>query len=275
VHQSAGGSASSALRLTGLHVYPIKSAGGLAPAVWDVDSFGLQHDRRWMVVDSSGGMLSQRSHPRLALVRPSLGGRTLRVEAPGLPALEIPSQPSSSVRTTVTVWGDACSAVWTGERAAAWFSDLLETDCSLVYMPESTLRPADPDYAPGGYRVSFADGFPFLLISEESLADLNRRLATPLPMNRLRPNLVIAGGEPYEEDRLQAVRIGDIRFRVVKPCDRCVVTTTDQATGERGPEPLRTLATYRRWNGKVFFGQNVLHEGRGWLRVGDPLVSGV
>jgi uncharacterized protein YcbX len=259
-------------RLTALHVYPIKSAGGLTPAEWEVDGFGLRHDRRWMVVDTRGAMLSQRTHPRLALVRPSLGDDTLRVQAPGMPALELPLRPAGTVATTVVVWDDACAGVWTGERAARWFSDLLETDCSLVYMDEATVRPADPAYAPDGVRVSFADGFPFLLISEESLADLNTRLDVPLPMNRFRPNLVIAGGPPFAEDALADFRIGALRFRAVKPCDRCVVTTTDQTTAERGHEPLRTLATYRKWDGKVFFGQNVVHQGSGRLSVGAPLL---
>jgi uncharacterized protein YcbX len=252
-------------------VYPIKSCGGLAPAAWDVDGFGLRHDRRWMVVDTRGIMLSQRTHPRLALVRPTLGDDTLRIDAPGLPSLELPLAPGPGVATTVAIWDDTCSAQWTGERAAAWFSDLLDTDCSLVYMPDSTIRPADQDYAAGAYRVSFADAFAFLLLSEESLADLNGRLETPLPMNRFRPNLVIAGGQAFGEDRLTGFRIGDIGFRAVKPCDRCVVTTTDEETAERGLEPLRTLATYRRNNGKVLFGQNVVHDGTGWLRVGDLL----
>jgi uncharacterized protein YcbX len=258
--------------LAGLHIYPIKSAGGLTPADWDVDSFGLRHDRRWMVVDTQGEMLSQRTHPRLALVRPSLDDETLRVQAPGMPALELPLHPGSTVATTVFVWGDACAGLWTGERAARWFSDLLDTDCSLVYMDDASVRPADPTYAPEGVRVSFADGFPFLLISEESLADLNARLALPLPMNRFRPNLVIAGGAPFAEDALTDFRVGEIRFRAVKPCDRCVITTTDQDTAERGHEPLRTLATYRKRNGAVFFGQNVVHQGTGCLSVGAPLV---
>ena len=259
-------------RLTALHVYPIKSAGGLTVTVWEVDSFGLHHDRRWMVVDTRGGMLSQRTHPQLALVRPSLGDDTLRVQAPGMPALELPLRPASTVATTVVVWDDTCAGVWTGERAARWFSDLLETDCSLVYMDDATVRPADPAYAPTGVRVSFADGFPFLLTSEESLADLNTRLELPLPMNRFRPNLVIAGGGAFDEDGLTDFRIGDLRFRVVKPCDRCVVTTTDQHTAERGHEPLRTLATYRKRDGKVLFGQNVVHRGTGRLSVGAPLL---
>lgn len=259
------------MRLTSLHVYPIKSAAGLAPHDWEVDGFGLRHDRRWMVVDAAGEMISQRTHPRLALVRPTIGDHALLVETPGMPALELPLAPGATVTTPVSVWDDTCLAVWTGERAARWFSDVLATDCSLVYMPETTLRPADTAYAPPGHRVSFADGFAFLMISEESLADLNARMPLPLPMNRFRPNLVIAGAGAYGEDAMTTFRIGALRFRVVKPCARCVLTTTDQATAERGPEPLRTLATYRRRDGMVLFGQNVVHEGTGRLAVGAPL----
>jgi MOSC domain-containing protein len=252
-------------------VYPIKSAAGLAPAAWEIDGFGLRYDRRWMVVDAAGLMISQRTHPRLALVRPAIGDGTLRIETAGMPALELPLAPGGAVTTPAIIWDDTCAAVWIGERAARWFSDVLETDCSLVYMPETTVRPADTTYAPAGHRVSFADGFAFLLISEESLADLNGRMPAPLPMNRFRPNLVIAGGAPFGEDALGAFRIAALPFRVVKPCDRCVLTTTDQATAERGLEPLRTLATYRRRDGKVYFGQNVVHEGIGRVAVGDPL----
>jgi uncharacterized protein len=264
-------SSDAALRLRGLHVYPIKSAAGLAPVSWDVDGFGLRYDRRWMVVDAAGKMISQRSHPRLALVRPAVDDGILRVETAGMPALELPLAPAPAVTTPAAIWDDTCAAVWTGERAAHWFSDVLETDCSLVYMPETTVRLADTSYAPSGHRVSFADGFAFLVVSEESLADLNGRMPAPLPMNRFRPNLVIAGGDPFGEDALGSFRIGAIRFHVVKPCDRCVITTTDQATGERGLEPLRTLATYRRRDGKVYFGQNVVHEGIGRIAIGDPL----
>jgi uncharacterized protein YcbX len=260
-------------RLTALHVYPVKAAAGLAPERWEVDAFGFRHDRRWMVVDTGGRMLTQRSYPSLARVRPSVGPDTLRLETSGMPSLELPLRPHATVSTTVTVWDDRCAAVWMGELAARWFSDLLNADCSLVFMPESTVRPTNPLFAVGN-RVSFADGYPFLLISEESLAGLNRRLARPLPMNRFRPNLVIAGGAAHDEDLLGAFRIGSVAFRIVKPCDRCVVTTTDQETGIRGPEPLRTLATYRRHGKQVLFGQNVVHEGVGSLRVGDPISVG-
>ena len=258
--------------LSGLTLYPIKSTRGIAVDEWEVDQFGLRYDRRWMVVDQSGEFISQRSHPRLALVTSRIQNGVLRVEAPGMAELETPLEPSSAVDTRVRVWKDRCAATWVGERAARWFSDFLGASCSLVYMADDSLRPADSKYAPGGTRVSFADAFPFLLISEGSLADLNRRLTEPVPMNRFRPNLVVTGAEPYAEDRWNQIEVGGIRLRIVKPCARCVVTTTDQTTAERGQEPLRTLARYRKSWGKVMFGQNAVHETVGRLRVGDPVL---
>jgi uncharacterized protein YcbX len=259
-------------RLTALHLYPIKSASGLTPAGWEVDGFGLRYDRRWVVVDADGVMMSQREFPRLALVRPSIGDESLLVEAGGMPTLELPLAVRHDESARVTIWRDTCAAIGTGPAASRWFSDLLETNCSLVHMPETTVRTADPAYDPTGSRVSFADAFPFLMISEESLVDLNRRLAVPVPMNRFRPNLVIAGGGAYDEDVLPPFRIGALRFRVVKPCDRCVITTVDEAMGRvGGPEPLRALSGYRKRDGKVVFGQNVVHEGGGRLCVGTAL----
>ena len=275
-----------ALTLSSLVVYPIKSAGGISVREWEVDAFGLRYDRRWMVVDCRGRMVTQRTHPRLALVRPAIEGDRLVIRAPGLEQLALPLRPADAVSTTVTVWGDSCLALWQGEVAARWFSTLAGAEVALVFMPDSTWRPAEPEYAPPssrvsfampirsssgapGARVSFADAFPFLLLSEESLADLNRRMPTPLPMNRFRPNLVIRGGAPFAEDGLGVFAIGGIPFRAVKPCDRCVVTTIDQETGEPGSEPLRTLGTYRRTGGKVLFGQNLIHQNSGLLSVGN------
>ncbi|HEU4681873.1 MAG TPA: MOSC N-terminal beta barrel domain-containing protein [Gemmatimonadales bacterium] len=258
------------LRLSALTIYPIKAARGIALDQSEIDGFGLRYDRRWMVTDRSGEFLSQRSHPQLALVTPSIQGASLHLDAPGRPRLELPLHPSETVTTSVTVWGDTCPATWLGESAARWFSEFLQTDCNLVHMGDRHVRRADPTLAPGA-RVSFADASPFLLISEASLADLNGRLAEPLPMNRFRPNLVVAGGEPYAEDAWMRIEIGRIRLRMVKPCGRCVVTTTDQSTGERGQEPLRTLATYRRRDGEVMFGQNAVHENTGCLGLGDEV----
>jgi uncharacterized protein YcbX len=262
------------LRLSALNIYPIKSARGIPLAESMVDEFGLRYDRRWMVVDDSGVFLSQRNRPRLALVVPSIRDGMLQVDAPGMPTLQTPLHPNSIVATKVRVWDDTCPATWVGDLAAQWFSDFLGSPCTLVHMADQVVRPANPAFAPAGVRVSFADGFPFLIISEESLADLNGRLADPLPMNRFRPNLVVAGGEPYAEDGWERIEIAGVRLQVLKPCDRCLVTTTDQATGERGKEPLRTLATYRKANGEVMFGQNAVHDGPGRLRVGDLVLLG-
>lgn len=239
-----------------------------------MDEFGLRYDRRFMLVDPAGDFLTQRDHPRMALIRPELTEDKLRVHAPGMPLLEVPLEPKATVFTRVTVWEDACEATWLGESAARWFSAFLGGPCSLVHMPPATMRPTNPLYDKTGSRVSFADAFPFLIISEESLADLNRRLAQPLPMNRFRPNLTFSGGEPFQEDRWARIQVGSLPLNVVKPCSRCVITTTDQLTSERGVEPLRTLATYRKENGKVKFGQNAVHLGTGVLRVGEEVVLG-
>ncbi len=259
------------LRLTGMNVYPVKSARGIALDAWEVDEFGLRYDRRWMVVDDTGTFLTQRTHPRMALIAPSIGDGVLRLEAPNMPVLETRLNPTHSVTTQAAVWDDVCGASWLGEHEAEWFTEFLEIPCSLVHMPDSVIRPANPVYAPAGAKVSFADAFPFLIISEESLADLNRRLSDPVPMNRFRPNLVVAGGGPYAEDSWCEIVIGELPFKVVKPCPRCVVTTTDQITTSKGKEPLRTLATYRRVNGDVMFGQNAVHAGPGRLQVGDTV----
>jgi len=261
----------AALSLSRLTYYPIKSAAGTSVDAWDVDDFGLRYDRRWMVAEPNGHFITQRTSPRLALVRPEICDGRLVIQAPGAEPLTVPLEPEETEPFRVRVWDDTCESVWLGPEPAAWFSRYLGLSCGLVHMTERQVRPVDPDYAPQAKRVSFADAFPFLLISEASLQDLNGRLPQPLPMNRFRPNLVIEGGAPFVEDSLREFAVNGIRFQVVKPCDRCVITTTDQETTERGVEPLRTLASYRRVAGKVYFGQNVVHQGTGRLQVGASL----
>lgn len=256
--------------LSSIHVYPVKACGGLSPAEWPVDAFGLRNDRRWMVVNLAGRFLTQREAPRLALIRPALETGGLVLRAPGMPELRLPLVPATRERVSVQVWGDATEGVPVSSEAAQWLTRYLGALARLVWMPDDVVRPTDPTYA-DGYRVSFADGFGFLLISEASLADLNRRLEAPLPMNRFRPNLVVSGTEPFAEDGWREIRIGGLALRLVKPCGRCVVTTTDQETAERGQEPLRTLATFRERDGKLMFGMNVVHRGTGRLAMGMPV----
>jgi MOSC domain-containing protein len=257
--------------LSGLHIYPIKSAGGISLEAWEVDERGLHHDRRWMLVDASGRFMSQRRFPKMALIGVRIEPDFLLVEAPEMPPLEVPLLPPPANRMLAQVWSDLVEVSTVGGDADRWFGEYLGVSCTLVHLPDESIRPVDPAYGGARDRVGLADGFPFLLISEASLADLNVRLERPVPMNRFRPNLVVGGCEPFAEDDWRSVRIGSITLRAVKPCARCTITTVDQETAATGKEPLRTLARFRRAGNKVLFGQNLIHDTTGTLRVGDPV----
>ncbi|MES9937753.1 MAG: MOSC domain-containing protein [Sedimenticola sp.] len=258
----------SELSLSSIYFYPVKSFAGIPLERAPVVARGISCDRRWMVVGPDGVFLTQREHPRMALVQVALIPDGIRLQAPGMPDLDVAKVTDAGAAIGVQVWGDHCTARLADEQASRWLSDYLGSDAQLVFLPDENSRQVDQDYAREGDQVGFADGFPFLLISEASLEDLNGRLEQPLPMNRFRPNLVVSGCAPYEEDSWRVIRIGDISFRVAKPCSRCAITTTDQLTAERGVEPLRTLNSYRRRGNNVYFGQNLLHDGVGDLKVG-------
>ncbi|HWA16136.1 MAG TPA: MOSC N-terminal beta barrel domain-containing protein [Gemmatimonadales bacterium] len=261
------------ITLSAMNVYPIKSCAGTGVAEWEVDRFGLKHDRRWMVITAEGEFLTQRDVPAMALIKPRIAGIHLRVNAPEMPELVLPLEPQGGRPVATRVWEDRLQVIAPDHRADGWISQVMGRECQLVYMPPDYLRPVDATYAPDGGQASFADGFPFLLAGEASLADLNRRLLAPLPMNRFRPNLVVRGSEPWAEDTWAAFSVGGIPMQGVKLCARCVVTTTEQNTGQRdGQEPLRTLATFRKHARGVMFGQNVVHYGVGRLKLGDKLV---
>jgi uncharacterized protein YcbX len=259
----------SGTSLSDLRLYPIKSCGGIAVDESEVDERGLRHDRRWMLVDETGSFMSQRKLPRMALIKVRLESDGLVVDAPGMSTLQVPFGPPDGKPMLARVWTDLVEAQTVDDDS--WFSEFLGVSCKLVYLPDESVRQVDPAYAEPGDRVSLADGFPFLLISEASLADLNARLEQPLPMDRFRPNLVVGGCEPFAEDGWRGVRIGQLTFRVVKPCARCTITTVDQESATKGKEPLRTLARFRRAGNKVLFGQNLIHDETGTLRIGDPV----
>jgi uncharacterized protein len=257
--------------LSGLYVYPIKSCAGISLDSVELISTGLLHDRRWMLVDESGEFMSQRAHPRMALISTHLSDEHLTVSAPGMPDLLIPFLQGNGNLIDVEVWGDVNKGALVGEGADRWFGEFLRFPCRLVRKPEDDLRPVDSIYAANGDQVSFADGFAFLLISEASLDDLNSRLEDPLPMNRFRPNFVVSGCDAFAEDGWGRLHIGGVPFRVAEGCPRCAITTTNQGTGERGKEPLRTLATYRKFDGEVYFGRNLIHDALGTVRLGDTV----
>jgi uncharacterized protein YcbX len=255
--------------VSALYVYPIKACRGIRCDEWRVERRGFFADRRWMIVDANGVFVSQRELAELSQVDTSLDGDSISVSAPGFSRLRLPQTHSGELRH-VRIWEDQVSAV-SHAQGSAWFSEFLGAPHELVYMTDTEHRPVNPARARAEDIVSFADGYPFLLISEASLEDLNARLDEPITMERFRPNIVVSGTEPYAEDGYSQVRLGEIWFRGVKRCDRCVVTTIDPLTGERGSEPLRTLAKYRLEDQRVWFGMNLIHDGTGMLRVGDSL----
>ncbi|SRR6185437_12800313 len=261
------------LRVSGLFIYPIKSLGGIAVPTAEVTDRGLRFDRRWMLINADNGFITQRTVPSMALIRIALAPTGLYVNSRLHPEpLFIPFEDRLPEWADVYIWEDTCRAQFVSAEADRWFSAALGTTCRLVFMPEETRRVTDPAYAPEGSITSFADAFPFLLIGEASLVDLNSRLDQPVPMDRFRPNIVFTGGGPFFEDSMREFFIRDIRFQGVKLCARCPIPTIDQETAERGKEPLRTLARYRFRDNKVLFGQNLIHGGSGEIAVGDPIL---
>jgi hypothetical protein len=266
------------ITITELNCYPVKSCAGYSRDEVTLDPYGICEDRRWLVTDPNGRFLTQREVPRMAVIRPRILPDGLELQSAGAPTQFVPLRVTGST-TPVRVWKDTCAAIDQGEEAAQWLSQQLGRPCRLLRMGERFDRPVNPKYARDGDQVSFADGFPLLLISEESLEDLNRRLEVPVPMERFRPNVVVRGaGVPFAEDGWKEleVRRNGLLLRVVKPCARCIIPTIEQQTGEiTGNEPLATLAEYRRRPKGIMFGQNVIHTWTGCpvtLRIGDELL---
>ncbi len=258
------------MQVTRLFIHPVKSLGGISVPQFSIDRFGPLYDRRWLVVDSQGQFLTQRQHARMALVRTLLEGGRVTLSAPDCEPVQFSAADFAGGATRrVQVWRDQCDALSGPPRLDAWLSRFLGVECQLVFMPETSRRAVNTDYAQDGETVGFADGFPLLLASEESLQDLNSRMSLPIGMERFRPNLVVQGGAAFAEDGWTRIRVGSMEFRVVKPCSRCAIPTIDPQTAQKQPEVFKTLKSYRQREGEVFFGQNLLPVGTGAIRVGD------
>ena len=262
------------LTLTEIYIYPIKSLGGISLQSAKVEERGLQYDRRWMLVDKNGMFLTQREHPSMALLQVNIKDDMLEVshKVKTISDLQLPiSNEQISNRMVVNIWDDVVLANNVSRDADLWFSEALNLDCQLVFMNDESVRFADRKYTSESKQVSFADAYPFLIIGQESLNELNRRLKEPLPMNRFRLNFVFSGGESFIEDTWKDFMIGDLKFRAVKPCSRCIVTTVNQDTAEKGSEPLETFTKFRKVGNKILFGQNLISYEMGIVKVGDSI----
>jgi uncharacterized protein len=255
--------------LSDIYIYPVKSLAGIRVASWPVVKTGLQHDRNWMLIDSERQFLSQRRLPRMALIKTAITDNQLILTTPSMDRLSLELNPKTGEVINSTIWHDQVATLAVSDAADEWLSRFLQMDCQLVYQPETAIRPVNPDFARAEDQCALSDGFPFLVISENSLAALNKAMQLDLPMARFRPNLVISGCESYAEDSWREITIGDIGFRLPKPCSRCSVPTINPETAETGKEPLATLNKLRKWDNKVYFGQNALHDRCGILSVGD------
>lgn len=260
-----------------INIYPVKSLAGITLNEAVVERRGLRYDRRWMLVDANDQFFTQREFPKMATLMPEITSEGLQINAGGEKLL-VPYELETKETVRVKVWRSVCRAKVYDDSINEFFRDVLGTECKLVLMPEETERKVNYFYAVHkDDHVSFADGYPFLLIGENSLADLNARLDKPVPMNRFRPNFVVSGADAFAEDGWKRVRIGETVFHIVKPCARCVMTTIDQTGGVRtGVEPLKTLSTFRipkrSIKKKILFGQNLIAEKAGAsVRVGDEI----
>ena len=263
------------LVLVRITVYPLKSGTGVDPDASHVESYGLRGDRRWMAVDGDGVCVTARERPQLVRVRAESDGAALRLEMQGRSPLAVPYPDAGAPVARVRIWGQACGALDAGDTAARWMSEALDKPVRLVAMDDRFKRRPDPDRTRPEDEVSFADCYPVLAIGRSSLDDLNTRTPAPASMRRFRPNFVVSGGAPYEEDGWRRIRIGTVEFEGVENCARCELPTVDPDTGIPDPmrEPMRTLARYRRrTTGGVFLGQNLVPRSAGTVRVGDRVV---
>ena len=262
------------MTLSAINIYPVKGLGCITLAASEMTMRGLKHDRRFMLVDPNNDFVTQRELPKMATVWTALDGEQLEFAAPDREPICIDAEPRVMPTRTVRVWASNVAAQTVSTEADEWLSDYLGADLRLVYMPDNSERKCNPEFATHGEIVSFADGFPVLITNDASLADLNTRIGhsggASVPMNRFRSNLVVTGAEPWAEDGWGEIAIGDAVFRAAKPCGRCQVTTTDQATGDiRGPEPLHTLSSFRDTNKGILFGVNLVPVKLGKVTLGD------
>jgi uncharacterized protein YcbX len=260
------------LKVSELYLYPVKSLGGIKVEQAIITDMGFEYDRRWMLIDNNNRFLSQREIAKMALLKVSLEPSGLKItDTTNHTNILIPYEPSTNEFVQVIVWDDICTGQLMGAEADKWLSNALNLECRLVYMPDGCERFTDPRYTPAESITSFSDAYPFMMIGQASLDNLNNKLVKALPVDRFRPNIVFTGGTEFMEDTMNSILINNIPFYGVKLCARCNIPTIDQNNMETSKEPLKTLATYRAKSHKIYFGQNLICGDKGMVSVGDAI----
>ena len=260
------------MNVTELYTYPVKSLAGISLDKAQLSFTGFQHDRQHMVVQPDGMFMTQRTHPQMALVETGFSGDRLVLSSFGMDKIIVDSPDlDSAPRVKTNIWGDVVNGIAHNKETSQWLSDAIGEDCMLLSFPRQEKRQCDLEFASAGDNTMFADAYPLLVISQASLDDLNSKLAIPVGMNRFRPNMVVSGCKPFDEDNWKSIKANDIRLRGIQSCSRCSVPTVDPTTGMlTGPEPIHTLSSYRKWDdGEVYFGMNMAPDSIGTIRVGD------
>ena len=261
-------------KLSQINIYPVKSLPGISLDQSEVEERGLKYDRRWMLVDNENMFITQRLFPKMIFIDVKLDEDELVFthKRKPLEPLRVSLNEIPEKKISVEVWDDVCLALEYDDNINEWFSAAINFNCKLVYMPIISERKTSTKYFSKSKNVSFADGYPFLIIGEESLNYLNEQLDSPVLMDQFRPNFVFTGGQEHDEDTWKNISIGEIKFNVVKPCARCVITTIDLNSGNKNKEPLATLVKYRKIDNKIMFGQNAICHNEGVVRLGDNIV---
>lgn len=261
------------ISLTGIRTYPVKSLAGILQESIEVQPQGLKDDRLYMLVDENGLFITQRKYPQLALIKVQqvAYGFSFFVENQLILTIEDSNFQMETLK--VKIWNDECVGLVANEKVNQWFSQFLGFPVKLIKYNHQAPRPIDPLFSQPKDIVSFADGFPLLVISQASLNDLNSKLELPVSMNNFRPNIIVNGCDAYAEDNWKQIRIGEVVFDAVKRCSRCVLTTVDPKTGIKSDkgQPLKTLSQYRKEDGGVLFGMNLIPRSKGLIRINDNL----
>ncbi|CAG8595648.1 12695_t:CDS:2 [Cetraspora pellucida] len=276
--------------VSALYIYPIKSCKGIELKSWKIGQYGFKYDRNWMIIDEKCEVVTQREHSKLVLITPKIEevdpedeskGGDLVLSAPDMEELRLPLLPNESdyIKYKATIWDDIIDVCDCGDESSKWITKYLGISARIVFKSDDRLitrnLPKDIGHQP---KIAFADGYPFLLLSEESLNDLNKRLSKLVDVRNFRPNIVVRGcNGPFEEDTWKKIIIGNDKenlFFVACRCTRCTVPNVNPDTGEINKQTLRTLQSYRRVDAgaKYFscFGMNIIHSRSGIvLNVGD------